>query len=86
VKGCSPDEIPVALKDLPDDLRNRIVKHLMDTKGTDSSAVKDGFINIPFPDNGIFHKIPKATLKGYQRDEDRPDTPIKARRAVSKER
>ena len=91
VKGCLPHEVPVALKDMPSDLRNRILKYYDDNKGPDGVPIKDGFINILMPEQGsMYHKIPEAWdqsgRKGYYKEEDRSDTPIKARRAASKER
>ena len=90
VKGCLPHEVPFSLKDLPPDLRDRIFKHLDDNKGQNGVSIKDGFINIPVPEQGMYHKLPEACgqprRKGYHQEEDRSDTPIKARRAPSKER
>jgi hypothetical protein len=69
-KGCLPHEVPVALKDMPSDLRNRILKYYDDNKGPDGVPIKDGFINIPMPEQGsMYHKIPEAWdqrgMKGY---------------------
>ena len=93
VKDCQPNEIPFALKDLPEDLRSRIFKHINQSSNTykeyENISVKDGFINIPIPEEGVYHKLPKASdrprSKGYNESEKRSDPPIKERRPPAKQ-